>query len=268
MEGKMGFRPLNEDHAIQSVKFSVLLTVGILPNSMLIIEQNHYRWRDSLPARTVADVEIESNGRTAKAPGVIFAFVRPDGSPSWSLGVAANRIDIECNLYSRWERVWHSAKEYFVKILEILSTCQPELQIAGIELTVKDVFVADGNAYSLDQLLNHSPRLPNYVFSSGQAWHVNSGWFEGDETSGRTLHHLNCDTAVDQDLTLVNISHYQQRNMMFPPQTNNAKLDKPALLDKYMGELHLSNKKLLSELLTAQMAERINLWAMINVHAR
>lgn len=268
MEGKMGFRPLNEDHAIQSVKFSVLLTGGIAHGSILTIEQNHNRWRDNLPARTIADVEIESNGRTGKAPGVIFAFVRPDGSPSWSLSVAANRIDIECNLYSRWERVWHSAKEYFVKILEILSTCQAELEIAGIELTVKDVFVVDRNAYSLDHLLNHSSRLPSYIFSAGQAWHANCGWFQDEEPPNRTLHHLNCDTAADQDLTFVNISHYQQRSLMPSQKKSDEKPDKSALLDRYMRELHLSNKQLLSDLLADQMAERINLWAASNVHAR
>lgn len=268
MEGQMGFRPLNEDHAIASVKFSVVFSAGILPQSILAVEQNHDLWRDSLPARSVADVNIDSNGRNANAPGVFFAFLRPDGSPSWSMTVAVNRIDIECSLYSRWERVWIAAREYFVKVIEILSSAQPNLEIGAVELTVKDVFVASGTEYPLEQLLNRSSKLPEFIFAAGQAWHANSGWFEIEEGKQRTLHNLNCDAAPQQEVALINISHYQQLSTQSRINISAKQADIQKSLDETMNTLHQSNKKLIIDLLKVEMGSRIGLGKASNVNVR
>ncbi len=262
----MRFRPLNEDHAIESVKFSVVFSSGILAQSILAVEQSHDLWRESLPARSVADVSIESSGRTGNAPGVFFAFVRPDGSPSWSMTVAVNKIDVECFLYSRWERVWTEARGYFVKVIEILSKTQPSLEIGAVELTVKDVFVATEKNYPLDQLLKPCARLPEFIFHAGQAWHANSGWFEVREGAHRTLHNLNCDATPTQDATLINMSHYQQGGMKSPINISANATNISKILEESMSTLHKANKRLMIELLRDEMASRIGLGTSTNVN--
>ncbi|MBY3080687.1 TIGR04255 family protein [Rhizobium laguerreae] len=262
----MRFRPLNEDHAIESVKFSVAFSAGILGPSIMAVEQGHSLWRDSLPARSIADVSVESNGRSGSAPGVLFSFLRPDGLPSWSMAVAVNRIDIECSLYSRWERVWAEARGYFVKVIEILSKSQPGLEIGAVELTVKDVFLATERDYPLNQLLKPSVRLPKFIFEAGQAWHANSGWFEV-EANGmqRTLHNLNCDATPDDELTVINISHYQQGGMTSPVNISANRAQLPETLEQRMSTLHKANKQLMVDILKDDMANRIGLGAANNV---
>jgi uncharacterized protein (TIGR04255 family) len=260
----MRFRPLNEDHAIESVKFSVAFSTGILSQSIMAVEQGHNLWLDSLPARSIADVSSESNGRSANAPGVSFSFLRPDGSPSWSMAVAVNRIDIECSLYSRWERVWTEAKGYFVKAIEILSKAQPSLGIGAVELTVKDVFVATERDYPLNQLLKPSVRLPEFIFEAGQAWHANSGWFEVNGMQ-RTLHNLNCDATPNDDLTIINISHYQQGLMASPINISAKQAQLFETLEQRMSTLHKANKQLMIDILKDDMAGRIGLGAGNNV---
>lgn len=266
MAGKMRFRPLNEDHAIESVKFSVVLSAGILPQAIMAVEQNHALWRESLPARSIADVALDSNGRTGSAPGVVFGFLRPDGTPSWSMTVALNKIDIECFLYSRWERVWGEARGFFVKVIEILSKSQGKLEISAIELTVKDVFVATEANYPLDQLFKASDRLPEFIFGAGQAWHANSGWFEVDKGSRRTLHNLNCDATPHQEAALINISHYQQSGLVPPVQVSAAAQEISRMLEASMSGLHAANKKVMIDLLQDEMASRIGLGTVANVN--
>lgn len=258
MERQTGFRPLNDDHAIESVKFSVAFSKGIVSRSIFAVEQNHHEWRDGLPARSIADFTIESNGRTADAPGVVFAFVRPDASPSWSMTVAGNRIDVECFLYSRWDRVWKDACEYFVKVFKVLSETQTDLSIGAVDLTVKDVFVTDDQSYLLGHLLNRSPRLPDFIFTTPQAWHANSGWFEEDANWGKILNNLNCDVSPAQGRTFFNFSHFQQI-VLKRHQSIKSEESARGFLDEAMNFLHLSNKRLISELLKDDMADRIGL---------
>lgn len=252
------FRPLNEDHAIESVKFAIIFSSGITPQSILAIEANHDNWRDGLPARSIADVDFENAGRKGKAPGVMFAFVRPDASPSWSMTVAANKVEVECFLYSRWERVWSTSKEYFVKALSILSEVQPELFVGALELTVKDVFATD-EEYTLENLLTRSEYLPQFLFRAGQFWHCNSGWFEPSEVPERVLHNLNCDAAPNGDETYVSISHYQQKNLVSGLKITDLVGEAFKPVDAGMAALHEMNKAVVLELFTQETARRIGL---------
>ena len=175
------------------------------------------------------------------------------------MNVAVNKIDIECFLYSRWERVWTEAKGYFVKVIEILSKTQPNLEIGAIELTVKDVFVAPDKDYSLDQMMKTSDRLPEFIFSAGQAWHANSGWVDEEKGKQRTLHNLNCDATPNQETTLINISHYQPTGLLAPVKVSGKAGEVSETLEAKMSGLHVANKRLMIDLLKDDMANRIGL---------
>ena len=258
MQRSSAFHPLNEDHAIESVKFSVILNSGIHPPSILAVERAHGVWKDTLPAISVADVDLDIGGRQGKAPGVLFAFVKPDASPTWSMHIAGNRIDVECFLYSRWQRVWGTAREYFIKVLEVLYQNQSMLMVSAAELTVKDVFLGPSE-YSLDLLIRRSELVPDMLFKAGRVWHNHSGWLEDEHENIRTVNNLNLQAIPLDDDTSVSIFHYQMLNTGVDLSIDKVLANDFAKIDGMMGRLHDANKTLIKKVVTTEICQRIGL---------
>lgn len=255
----MTFKPINDDHAIEAIKFSILISGAVRVATISALEQLYPTFKDQLPAlaRGTVDLDIGS-GQTVTAPSLSFGFLRPDGTPNWNVQIFGNRIIVDCNLYTRWERVWGTAKSYVDSILRIICEKQPDVRIASIELTVSDTFLTDEQTYDLNELIPRSKFLAPVVYQSGSVWHSNSGWFDGGGTQLRTLHNLNCRSVGNETGFAVRIVHFQKCE--FPYESERSLADSAgAEIDNSMNKLHDSNKAILSDLLHEHTAQMIGL---------
>ncbi|TBB25194.1 hypothetical protein ELH51_27320 [Rhizobium ruizarguesonis] len=258
MSNNSKFQPINDDHAIELVKFGFIFLNPISPQSIAAFEANHDLWRESLPARVTLEIDMDLGGRQFKAPAAQFAFMKPDGVPAWSMLAGANKIEIECAVYSRWDRVWATCQDLFAKALEVLSVTQPQTALSVLELTTKDVFLTEGQ-YDLPELFSPGKLIPEFLFKAGRLWHSHVGWFQDPEESPRHLHNLNIDANMIGTGTAVSLSHFQQKNM--PENLTCAEMKTGGLvsLSSAMRALHDENKRIVTEILVPEMADRIGL---------
>lgn len=253
------FRPLNEDHAIESVKFTLLFTRPIAPKSISAVESHHDLWRVALPAKSRLDVDVDVSGRPVKAPAIMFGFLKPDANPVWSMQVGANQIEIECFLYSRWQRVWETSREHLKNVLGVLAEAQDKLLVSAMHMTVKDTFISDDNTVTAKDLLRQSDKLPQYVFKALGSWNTYFSWLVDEDEDVRTWHASDIEGSFYSDGARVEIVHSQTRNTGVDlPITDVSELGFERL-DAMMETMHLSNKGFVSELIVADMGERIGL---------
>lgn len=253
------FHPLNEDHAIGRVKFVLLFTRPITPKSIFEIERQHDKWREAMPARSRLEVDVDVNGGTTKAPAVVFAFLKPDANPTWSMQIGGSQIEIECFLYSRWERVWGAARHYLTTALEELSFVQEKLMVSAMHLTVEDVFLSSDDEFVIGDVLNKSDKIPPFALKAGGPWNSYFSWIVEENQKVRTLHACDIDVSVGSEDGRVAITHAQTRNTGVDLPINEVCGDGFARLDAMMEEMHASNKALMRDLITVDLNERIGL---------
>ena len=253
------FRPLNDDHAIESVKFALLLTRPITPKAIFEIERQHSLWQDEMPAKRIIDIDVDVNGRATKAPGIMFAFLRPDATPMWSMQIGSSQIEIECYIYSRWDRTWGIAREHFQNAIRILASAQEKLMVSAVNLMVKDAFLSDAKSYSITNLLKSSDKLPQSVLDAIGPWNTYFSWMIEENKDVRTLHAFDVDVSWQGDEARVEITHVQTRNTGVDLALADILDDDFQALGSIMEALHRSNKLLLSELIVGDMSERIGL---------
>lgn len=253
------FRPLNEDHAIESVKFTLLFTRPLGPKSIIAVERSHHLWQDALPAKSRLEVDVELRGRAVKTPAIMFGFLKPDASPVWSMQVGAHQIEVECSLYSRWQRVWETSRDHIRNVLQVLSKAQDQLLVSAMHLAVKDVFVSDDELVSTKELLRPSDKIPAYAFKVSGSWSTSSTWLVDEDKEIRTWHACEVDAAMEPEDARVEITHAQTRNTGVDLPIEGVSGDGFDKLDAMMEAMHLSNKALVSELLQQDMSDRIGL---------
>ena len=263
------FTPINDDHAIEQVVFSLAFGRTFSKEDMSAFRERHGLWSQELPAirepmAVALAVETEKNLRFEQAPGLEFAVLRPDGSAVWALRVLGPEIIIECSRYSRWARVWSTAQRFTKAALEIIANLSDPPPLVRASLGVQDAFVAPIGAHDPASLLQHGPLLPEAIFSRGPNWHAHSGWFA--DASGHTvLHNLNIDAVgalpgapVEGAMARVAILHLLSvtRTDAQASETPDARL---LWLDNLMSVLHQQNKSLIGELLIPELSQRIGL---------
>src|SRR5262249_22427285 len=110
----MSFRPAGSDHAVVSNVFTLALDTPLAENAINQLKTKPAPWSEMLPAaRDAAGLEVAvQDGMPRQGGGGVFElfFQRPDGTATWLLRVGGQEISVECNLYTRWDRVWDQAK--------------------------------------------------------------------------------------------------------------------------------------------------------------
>jgi uncharacterized protein (TIGR04255 family) len=258
----MDFEPINEDHAVQSAVFSLVLDG---PVSQIAI-QGLGRRRDlisELPAvQNPEGFELSGVPGAGGVPaprrmlGVQLAHLRPDGTPAWALRMMGQEIAVECTRYTRWNRIWETARRYLKGALGEIPPGERARKIAILGHTVVDQFIANRDEYDLSDLLKKNRFLADNAFRAGPTWHNHVGWFESVENSQAWLNQLNIDALRDNSgQLLVQITHNQE--MRFVSSFELSAVD--SFLDDTMNRLHVQNKIVLDELLTPNMAKKIGI---------
>ncbi len=259
----MTFTPHNANHAVQQTVFAVFFA----QSSPVQLTKNHFqpgsKIRATLPgARPFQSLNIlieegKANQGTAEA-GIEFFLAEPDGSAAWSIRIAPSHLIVDCRVYTRWNHVWSMVSEYIEEAIDAIQTASGSPAVIDrLELTVVDRFVAENSSYDLNSLVRKSRHVPDFAFDSGPAWHVHSGWYS--EQNPRTLHNLNLDAKPvidDQEdgQWQLQILHFQRMKIDSGGDLQNVK----TTLDNY-ETMHLANKDVVFDLLTAETSSAINL---------
>lgn len=268
----MSFRPINDDHAVQSVAFSLHFDRAIEQSVIQNINDNSGRWQPDLPAVHMPTIFGFEFGPAIQTPqqsasrGVELSYLRPDGTPAWQLRVSGPGIVVECTRYTRWDHVWPSAKRYLSTAIDVIdeSALQPGLQVAAVSLQYLDRFQGGPSGNDFYSVFQHNKYLADAIFTCGDFWHSHLGWFDPSFPAGRTLNNLNIDAkndlSVHQAPIILDIFHLQQLRYddKLPISEFRAAFDD---IDVIMDKLHLQNKELVNSLLNPQMTQLIGIAA-------
>lgn len=267
------FVPVNDDHAVENVTFQLLFSQPFHPDCFSQLAAHHHLWKAELPA-----FEQSSNGPmlafgTVSVPpllsSVSFSHIRPDGSPAWQLRLDGPVLSISCTRYTRWERVWGTALNLLRQahtVLAAVPSATPAPQFVTGILTVTDAFTTPAADYELKGLFKPSDYLAAYVQNAGARWHNNLGWFEEMVDEASLLHNLNISSGFVADASQgtqhvrVQIAHHLEMRLAASQALDDMDLSAGGWLDRNMIELHLANKRVVEELLTKSVAERIGLY--------
>jgi uncharacterized protein (TIGR04255 family) len=277
-EARSDFEPINSDHAVEAVTFSLALDRPLSPKAVASARSNHARWRSDLPAISVPQsfvVKVEDGvprTQSKVADGIEFLYLRPDGSPAWVLRFIGNELTVECSRYTRWQQVWGFARRHLEMACDVIAVDNRQYRVRACIFSVLDRFRATNDAYDLKQLFKASSLIHHAAFSHGSLWHGHYGWFD-QRPNARVLNTLNLDArrepfgspelrTVEQGLCVL-ISHSQQSLLTNPLVVTPADAEGSKafwdVVGEEMEEMHSHNKLILTELLTDEMVERIGL---------
>ena len=183
------FKPLHQDHAIESVFLRLTGSGGMMEHERANLDEGYGKyWKAVLPTVSQAQVMEIAMGPTPLvedrvkplAPTHYSEFMRT-GKAAWWMEIAGQMITIGCAQYGGWKSVSRKACELFAGVGKTLGNTHPLAQIRSAELTYHDLLVWDGAADAYDpKLAIREKRIPAQVGNSKE-WHVGEGWVEDPE---------------------------------------------------------------------------------------
>ena len=279
-DGKMDFRPVNSDHAIESATFGARVSFLIDDAAIFQLQAKLGQFRELLPYVNVQQVTIfDATGPVATPHASLMlnaSMMRADGTAVWNLRISGYEIVVTCTRYSRWERIWSQARDLIMFAFAELSLLRPDVEISHVALTVTDKFLTETTSYDLAQLLKSNEFVAPFAYRSGPKWHSHTGWFQRlanplDEIE--VLNQLNLDArtetsfdAPDQSVS-VTIVHTQQADVQKASKETEL-LDNGQRawqrLDPTMRAMHMCNKAVLQNMLADQLVATIGLKGQSN----
>lgn len=256
------FAPINDDHAVTQVIFSLRFDEIIEPMT-LVNARGGAPWLKDLPAVSdLPQAEVSQAGQTFEVPAVQFAIVRPDGKPIWALRLNGYDLEVECTAYSRWDEVWGIAQGYLKQAWSILRDSQEDINIVDFRMTVTDAFLCSDETYDIQQLFRDGDYYNRVSVANSGVWHRSLGWMD-DAESAKLSHSLFLKATARladgkfEPPYVVTIKHMLRSTFAVdgkPVASNDI-----AHLDYLIPLLHQKNKIVVSNLLTPEMNKRIGL---------
>lgn len=253
------FAPINDDHAITSVIFTLALDEIIEPPT-LSAAMSQGPWRDTLPGVSrLPDAQITAFGQTFETPAMQAAIVRPDGRPIWALRLSGTELSVECTNYTRWDAVWGQAFDYLSQAWKIVAEIQPNIQIMEYRLAVTDTFFTESDSYLLSDLFaDRAPILSPVIREDAEIWHVNVGWVDVAQAS-RTFETVQAQSTGQREgyegrgPYAVTLAHMLRTSVDQNPHRDLSSMS------SIISDLHVRNKALLLKNLRPDVLGRIGL---------
>lgn len=263
------FDPVNKLHAIVEMvifcHFAPEFEEVVL-DRLLGLEQG---LKDKLPKfRPVPGHTIDLDSESGKIPqiktrpvGVDMRRHKADGSIEWKLETSPKHIAVHCSDYTRWDEVRPEAKLLLQKALDLIGVSKSTLVALGLKFVDRFIYKGEEDKYHASGLFRaETPYLHRKAFDSGTRWHCHVGWFESfPEFSGiEFLSQLNFDAAYlpvsgkRQHVTTIDHNVIARRG-------GRAILEESNIPDGLLNSMHVTNKRILAEVLIREMATRINL---------
>ena len=187
--GSSMFKPLHQDHAIESVILRLTGSGELTEPERAILDGGYEKyWKAALPSVNQAPVMEIAMGPTPLvegrvkplAPTQYVEFMRT-GKAAWRMEIAGPTITVGCTRYEGWKSVSRKACELFASVGKTLGSARPLAQIRSAELTYQDLFVWHGADDAYDpKLAIRERRVPVQAMNSKE-WHTGEGWVEDPE---------------------------------------------------------------------------------------
>ena len=183
------FKPLHQDHAIESVILRLTGSGEMTEQERPRLEEGYEKyWKAVLPNEQRAQIMEIAMGPTPLvdgrpkplAPTQYIEFMRT-GKAAWWMEMAGTDITIGCAQYGGWESVSKKAYELLASVGKALGNAHPLAQIRSAELTYQDLFIWHDTVASYDPKLSiREERIPKAARNSKE-WHIGEGWVEDPE---------------------------------------------------------------------------------------
>lgn len=272
----MAFEPRSGEHALVEAVFGIALSQPVSPDQFFAIANNHALWKEDLPrVERLASMPFFL-GNTVITPqnnvqmmGIVFDEVKRDASLSWRMKIENNMIYINCLSYDAWANVWAKAKDLIIRLQQAVFLGNGTSVVSCV-LQVIDAFDWSGSAeeYDAKQLFrSNEVHIMSSVLEKGPYWHHYQGWYRYEglpEGVQKTLERVSIDAAIEptSGTCQVKFDAYQQLDLNEPVEFG-AFLGADGSCDQLFNFLHDSNKRLLSEYISDEMARKIKLYGTV-----
>ena len=183
------FKPLHQDHAIESVILKLTGSGEMTEHERANIDEGYEKyWKAVLPTVNqlplmeiaIGPTPLPEDRVKPLAPTRYVEFMRT-GKAAWWMEIVGPTITIGCTQYGGWKSVSRKAYELFAGLGKTLGNAHPLAQIRSAELTYQDLLVWDGadDAYDPKSAIREN-RIPEQATGSKE-WHVGEGWVEDPE---------------------------------------------------------------------------------------
>jgi uncharacterized protein (TIGR04255 family) len=279
MNPTLSYSPINEAHAIVEVVMFVEFAPPFSDSTIRKLISIEHDFTSVLPKVSPVQMRVLGIGPDKSTQilrdqtvGIELQSIRRDGSLEWMLRTTETAISVHCLDYSRWNDIWALAKGHLDKAFRYLEGSDSFIASIGLKYIDRFVCNVDPEQSNLADLFKkETDLLCTRAFSTGPLWHCHSGWFENLPISSiKCLNQLNLDatfTNIKGNKRLV-ITVHHNAVAQIPPENNGLSILKGAAngsdglsSDVIMEALHEQNKIVMGELLSEQMARRINLHA-------
>lgn len=252
-------RTLNSEHSIQEVIFSIhfvkqLNNVDIERLLVLkeLLKSNFSKVEDlKLASFKIQGQKVEHIAQNDLA-GLFFSNAKEDGTTlDWAIRIQNDFVSVSCLDYKGWLKIWPKALNYLKTISELI--INKENSIKTINLRYINRFISDNQKqYPWADIFNiKSPYLTHNIKNTRSLWHLYQGWMESDAIIKHIyLNNLNLEAGVENEELITTISLLRQA------QCEQVDLED---LDEVMNGLHNGIKNILTDVLAANLAEKIGL---------
>ena len=262
--------PFANQHAIQNALFVLewkdRLTEKDIRDLKGRIQQRHSAFTVFKPQKVLmlnlTTGAADGAGPESSASESGFVFELPGGimQPARrTLNVMPEQCQITINDYSRWSKVKADVDEYVQSVMAVAGANSNSIQAIGLQYTDVWLWKADPADLNMSEVFNRdSQLLVQNVFNLKSYWHSHHGYFESmkDLALPLRLNNINVSRTQHGELDAINV--VTSHRLTFP-----RRYDKPAeiiaLISAVQDEFHQENKRMLRQLLTPGVLEKIKL---------
>jgi|JI10StandDraft_1071094.scaffolds.fasta_scaffold553945_2 uncharacterized protein (TIGR04255 family) len=271
----MPFQPKSGAHAIIEVVFGLYFARAFTSTELDALAKAHPLWKEDLPkiARGAFGggfqlMVAEGVGPMMPIPmqggGVIFESIKRDGSLDWRVRAEGNGLFVNCLAYEGGVNTWAKAKRYIERAADHMGINLGEQMVSSCSLEYIDLFDWEGDVagYDLEQLLRRNSRyIPATVWERGPMWHLYQGWFRSENIpdAKRLLERIHLDGVLDASgVPTVKFDTFMQVEFAKSVSVEHVIATKNEN-EGIFPTLHALNKRIISDYITQEMADRIRL---------
>lgn len=196
---------------------------------------------------------------TQELGGVMFsAPANSSGLPGRSITISRQNCMVFVPDYTRWAKVWDDVHSYLSIALGVIAPMRP-LTVVGLQYTDVFQWKDDPSDMPLAEIFRGDSYMPPHIFELKGLWHVHQGHIQQTLTPvpNSRLENVNVDMLDTGGLRSIQIIGSHRSTLSEPLWQSHLKNE--PILAQLFEDMHLSNKGLLTKLLTPEVCAKIHL---------
>lgn len=271
-------RPASDQHAIESVVFSMEWTTPLSNEDLILIKKHQDKFSHEFPrdvphqSHTVVIEPGQAVQHTKDALNGIH-FILPGSPPHLenlgipmiggqqgflrALQINKENLVVIINDYTRWETEWGKVTKWLRDVLQLLASAS----VSSFSLQYTDTFrwLDNPDNFPLEQIVRkESKYLPANAFESRPLWHSHHGYAEEiqqDDIPCFAINNVNVTVGEVNSTKLLSILTSHRASFKSPLWG----VDRFTALEVYGQRFHLLNNEILKQVLTQDVCTKINL---------